>query len=98
MNKPELEKIGIEGARALRRFWFPLSTGIGIGVTAATEAEARTLAEDARERCFPGAQFTGFVPDIDFSALDQNHVVPNASPVVVRGVWYPKLNHGDNVN
>jgi len=78
--------------RGLRRFWFPLSTGLGIGVTAASAIEARELAENARSRYFPAARFVGLVPDIDFAALDQEHVVPNAGPVVVRGVWYPRLN------
>ena len=76
----------------LRRFWFPLSRGFGIGVTAATEDEARLMAEDTRSRHFSDAVFTGLVPDVEFAALAQNHVVPNAGPVVVRGVWYPRLN------
>ena len=76
----------------LRRFWFPLSSGFGIGVTAATEDEARLMAEDTRARYFSDAAFTGLVPDVEFAALDQNHVVPNSGPVVVRGVWFPRLN------
>ena len=76
----------------LRRFWFPLSRGFGIGVTAATENEAREMAEQTRERYFADAAFTGFVPDVEISSLDQRHVVPNAGPVVVHGVWYPCLN------
>ena len=76
----------------LRRFWFPLSRGFGIGVSAATADEARELAEEARLLYCVDAAFTGFIPDVEFSALDQQHVVPNAGPVVVRGVWYPRLN------
>jgi len=76
----------------LRRFWFPLSRGFGIGVTAATEDEARTMAEETRAYYFADAVFTGLVPDVQLSTLDQNHVVPNAGPVVIRGVWYPRLN------
>jgi len=78
--------------RDLRRFWFPLSTGLGIGVTASSEQEARQLAEDARARYFADATFMGVIPDVDIDALDQNHILPNAGPVVVRGVWYPRLN------
>jgi hypothetical protein len=76
----------------LRRFWFPMSRGFGIGVTAATETEAREMAEQTRKHYFVDAAFTGFVPDVELSSLDQRHVVPNAGPVVVRGVWYPCLN------
>jgi len=76
----------------LRAFWFRLSRGLGIGVTAATEDEARAMAEGVRARYFADATIAGVVPDVEFSALDQNHVVPNAGPIVVRGVWYPRLN------
>ncbi|MDF1501728.1 hypothetical protein [Roseisolibacter sp. H3M3-2] len=77
--------------RALRRFWFMLSAGPGIGVTAASEAEARELAEATRARFAPEAVITGVTPDVDVSTLDAAHVVPNAGPVVVRGVWFPRL-------
>jgi hypothetical protein len=69
-----------------------LSTGLGIGVTADSEIEARELAENTRSRYYPTARLTAVVPDIDFAALDQEHVVPNAGPLVVLGVWYPRLN------
>ena len=78
--------------RGLRRFWFPLTRHFGIGVTAVSEGEARALAEAARLRYMPEAEFTGVVPDVELDALDANHVLPNAGPVVVRGVWYPRLN------
>ncbi len=77
---------------SLRRFWFALSAGPGIGVTAGSEAEARALAEAARARYAPEAAITGVTPDVDVSTLDATHVVPNAGPVVVRGVWFPRLN------
>jgi hypothetical protein len=32
------------------------------------------------------------VADIDLRTLDPEHVLPNIGPVVVRGVWYPRLN------
>lgn len=78
--------------RSLRRFWFPLSTGLGIGVTAASIDEAREWAEAERARTFPGALITGEIADVQISALDQSHVVPNSGPVVVRGVWFPRRN------
>jgi hypothetical protein len=76
----------------LRRFWFPLSSGLGIGVTSGSEAEAHEVAESVRARYYPEDRFLGFVPDVDISTLDAKHVVPNMGPAVVRGVWYPRLN------
>ncbi|CAA9327080.1 MAG: hypothetical protein AVDCRST_MAG40-1743 [uncultured Gemmatimonadaceae bacterium] len=78
--------------RALRRFWFPLPRGFGVGVTAASEAEARALAEAARARYHPDQVLGPVVADVDVRALDAAHVLSNAGPVVVRGVWYPRLN------
>jgi hypothetical protein len=69
-----------------------LSVGFGVGVTAASEAEARELAEAARARYFPDAAFGEVVPDVDIRRLDQAHVVPNMGLVVHRGVWYPCTN------
>ena len=79
---------------ALRRFWFPLTFGFGVGVTAPTEAEARALAEEARVAYFPPeASFTGVViPDIDVRTLDAGQVITGVGPPAIRGVWYPKLN------
>ena len=73
----------------LRRFWFPLSSGLGIGVTSGSEAEARELAESVRTRYYPEQSFVGFVPDVDISTLDAKHVLPNMGPVVVRGRLVP---------
>jgi hypothetical protein len=40
----------------------------------------------------PGEEIMEVVTDVGFAALDQNVVVPNAGPIVVRGVWFPKHN------
>lgn len=78
--------------RALRRFWFPLSPGLGIGVTAPTEAEARELAEIVRARYHPEAELLAPIVDVDVSRLDADHVLKNMGPTAVRGVWFPALN------
>jgi hypothetical protein len=79
--------------RSLRRFWFPATSGFGVGVTADSEADARRLAEEAAARHLPpGAQLLSAVSDVDVRTLDPEHVLPNIGPVVVRGVWYPRLN------
>ena len=78
--------------RALRRFWYSTQPGPGVGVTAASEAEARQLAEAALAHIGSKATITGVQPDVDVGALDPVHVLPNAGPAVVRGVWFPRLN------
>jgi hypothetical protein len=83
---------GLASPQPLRRFWFELSEGRGIGVTAASEHEARALAEPVRTRFWPDATITRVITDIDISTLDDDHVVSNMGPVVIRGVWYPRLN------
>ena len=76
----------------LRRFWFVLSRGLGIAVTAPTETEARELAEAERQRSYSDATFTSVVADVDVSTLDPKHVLPNAGPAAVRGIWFPRRN------
>lgn len=78
--------------RRLRRFWFTLSTGLGIGVTASSEEEARMLAEQVRERTQPEAELGEVTADVDVGTLDPTHVLPHIGPPVVRGVWFPRLN------
>ena len=78
--------------RGLRRYWFPLDTGLGIGVTAGSRAEAEAMAEAARGRYHPESAVGPPVEDVDVSSLDAERVLPNMGPVVVRGVWFPRLN------
>jgi ADP-ribose pyrophosphatase YjhB (NUDIX family) len=76
----------------LRRFWFPIPGHLGIGVTAATQAAARELAERTRVACWPDAPPLGaVVEDVDVGTLDQGHVIPNMRPAVWPGVWYSAL-------
>ena len=46
---------------SLRRFWFPLSKGLGIGVTSPTEEEARSMAETVRAQYYPDAKLLAVV-------------------------------------
>ena len=72
-------------------FWFATNTGLGYGVTAASQDEAMQLL-----RLYgyprPGEVITTVIPGVEFSTLDQNHVVPNTGPIAVRGVWFPMHN------
>jgi len=72
----------------LTAFWFHTSKGLGYGVTAFSREDAEDLLWSFG---YPrvGEVVTGVVKDITHAQLDQNHVVPNAGPIVVRDVWFP---------
>jgi len=84
--------IGPAHQAMLRRFWYPLPRHFGIGVTAASEAEARALAESTMEELGIQGILGPVVADVDVSSLDAGHVLPNIGPPAVRGVWYPIRN------
>lgn len=92
LGAPSAVDMGLACHRGLRRYWFPLSTGLGIGVTAASDAEAASLASEARARTAPTATLLTPIADVDVRTLDPGHVQPNIGPVVVRGVWFPREN------
>jgi hypothetical protein len=75
----------------LRRYWFQTDRGLGYGVTAMSTQDARDL---LAKYGYPSAdmQITGVIEDVAVDALDANHVLPNAGPLVLRGVWYPRHN------
>lgn len=75
----------------LTAFWFNTSSGLGFGVTAESQAAAEEL---LRKYGYPsrGVEITSVIAGVKFAALDQKHVVPNAGPIVVKGVWYPRHN------
>ena len=75
----------------LTSFWFKTNRGLGYGVTAHSEQEAKSL---LGEFGYPrsGEHIVSVIPDIAASSLDPKHVVPNAGPMVVRGVWFPRHN------
>ena len=89
LDTPQPVAAGLACHRGLRRYWFPLSTGLGIGVTAGSDEEAMALASDARHRNAPTATLLEPITDVDVRTLDPGHVQPNIGPVVVRGVWFP---------
>ena len=72
-------------------FWFRTSKGLGYGVTAASQSEAETLLHTLG---YPRNDelVLEVIPVVRHADLDQNHVTPNAGPLAVRGVWFPKHN------
>jgi hypothetical protein len=73
----------------LRPYWFPILGHLGIGVTAATKAEAIELASAAAARLAWPLDPANIVEDVAVRDLDQRHVVPNMGVVTWRGVWFP---------
>lgn len=75
----------------LRRYWFQVDRGPGYGVTAMSAEDARDL---LAAYGYPGVdvRITGVIADVAVDSLDAAHVLPNAGPMVVRGVWFPRHN------
>jgi hypothetical protein len=72
----------------LRRYWFFTNRGLGYGVTAHSESDALSLLE-ALGYPREGESIGRVASDIPIAELDANHVLSNAGPVTVRGVWFP---------
>jgi hypothetical protein len=75
----------------LTAFWFKTSTGLGYGVTARDTSDAEMLLEELGYPS-PGVSVIGVIEGIRHEQLDQNHVVPNSGPLLIRGVWFPRHN------
>jgi hypothetical protein len=81
----------------LQRFWirfarmpYPTAINLGCGVTAYRYDDATAILRDTvfKDETMPPVDCV--TEDVDISALDQKHVVPNMEPPVWRGVWFPK--------
>lgn len=72
----------------LKVFWFHTARGLGYGVTAFSREDAEEL---LRRFGYPrgGEIVTRVMEDITHAELDPHHVIPNAGPMVIRGVWFP---------
>jgi hypothetical protein len=75
----------------LKRFWFTTSLGHGYGVTATSQLDAESL---LRSFGYPreNESVVEVIENITVADLDANHVIPNAGPIVLRGVWFPRHN------
>lgn len=72
-------------------FWFRTSRGLGYGVTAPTlEVAERLLARHGLPE--PGVEVIEVIAGIRFADLEAGHVAPNAGPMQIQGVWFPRLN------
>ena len=75
----------------LRRFWFEIEKGHGVGVTAYSIDDARGIIK--KEASLNCVEIIKIIEDIDIRSLDSGHVIPNIGPVNFRGIWYPNLIH-----
>jgi hypothetical protein len=84
----------------LRRYWFRFDNAtsnqaaslspLGYGVTAWTQEDALSLLGDA---LFDGRQPTDIaeiITDVDVSALDAGHILPNMESPNWRSIWFPR--------
>jgi hypothetical protein len=69
-------------------YWFQTARGQGYGVTGYSREDAGNL---LRVFGYPrsGETIVEVIEGVRQDQLDQRHVVPNAGPMVLRGVWYP---------
>lgn len=67
-----------------------MESGYGVGVTAYSVEDARTLI--ANELTLSSTDINGVVEDVDIQTLDKGHVIPNMGPPDIRGIWFPNLN------
>ena len=82
----------------LTAFWisFPEDKGfpLGFGVTAWSLEDAYRLLESHGYDFHREAKRVDVLRDVKTRDLDYDHVVENAGPIVIRGIWYPSLNTG----
>ncbi|HEY0311966.1 MAG TPA: hypothetical protein VGC56_05670 [Allosphingosinicella sp.] len=67
-------------------YWIECTDAPGVGITAASEADALALLEEAfgSER-----QPRHVAPVENATDLDEDHVLPNMGNWLKRGIWYP---------
>lgn len=66
----------------------------GIGVTAWSIDDAIQLIKASGLHLPENREEFQITESVTFAELDQNNVVPQMGPMVMRGVWYPCLNLG----
>ena len=78
----------------LDTYWIKSSSmrGFGFGVTAYSREDAFRLLGEAGYVLQPDDPDLKIIEGIKPSDLDQNHVLPNSGPLILRGVWYPFAN------
>lgn len=82
----------------LTAYWFTFPEDghfpIGMGVTARSLEDARTLFEERGFDFHRRAKRVVVLEGVELSDLCERNVVPYSGPLVCRGVWYPSMNTG----
>ena len=76
----------------LTPYWFKIRDGLGFGITAFSEEDAKVLLTDIATTIGKDYEVLEIIPDVDVHTLDKTHVIPNMGPPNLRGVWFPLLN------
>jgi hypothetical protein len=83
----------------MTRYWFkfdlsnyenpPGGVRLGCGITAVSPDQAMFILKEKvfKNRILPPV--LEYIPNVDVSTLDQNHITPNMLPPVRPGVWFP---------
>ena len=78
-------------SKLLTRFWFDSDEGLGVGVTAYSLDDAKSLIESESLMEHIKPKLNSYIENIDIQKLDQNHVIPNMGICANRGIWFPNV-------
>lgn len=67
-------------------YWVSIERGLGVGITAHSEEDARALFDAAFANSYI---FVAIKAIKDMRDIEQNHVAPNMGNWFRRGIWYP---------
>ena len=81
----------------LKKFWFcfepfpkPSPINLGCGVTAYNYDDAVYLLQDRVFGEHGVPRIVECIENIEQTALDQKHVLPNIGDAAIRGIWFPQ--------
>ena len=67
----------------------PFGIKLGCGVTALSKYDALKLVEEMVFFDKATPPISSIIDDIDLTSLDENHIIPNMSSPIMRGIWFP---------
>lgn len=83
----------------LKRYWvefeitlagnYPAGLGYGCGVTAYDKNDALRILNVQIFKTTSIPPIKKVIEDVNLQSLDQEHVIPNMKPPLLRGVWFP---------
>ncbi|HTW36643.1 MAG TPA: hypothetical protein VMD53_18640 [Rhizomicrobium sp.] len=92
-SEPGEKARAVQESRVMHPYWItaerkavPSFLNLGVGITAASEDEARAIFLAA----FRGEWIVSIRQIATVDELDQGHVVPNMGNMLARGIWFPQ--------